>query len=272
MRAIGLDAPTVRHPGARADAPRPARARVAPQDVGQVRQLIGARLAMLDQGVDHYTLLGIQKTAAPGQIEQAYLALAKQLHPDKLKAMALEDVAADAHRLFAQVNTAVAVLRDPTRRADYLAVLSRGGEAAVRADQARASEMALRVLDAEEAFRKGEMALKRDQVPFAIEQLKKAISLNAEEPDYHAMLAWAQFCAAPDKKAAAGSTRSALERALRQAANATTARMLLGRVERMLGRDREALAHFQEVLDLEPGHAEATAEIRVLQQRMGGRR
>jgi hypothetical protein len=38
----------------------------------------------------------------------------------------------------------------------------------------------------------------------------------------------------------------------------------------MLGRDKEALALFEEVLEVSPGHSEATAEVRVLQARIGG--
>lgn len=266
-RAVGLDAPTVRHPGANAAAPRRPRNRTGPKSAEQIVALIHARLAMLDQGVDHYTLLGIQKTAAPKDIETAYLALAKQLHPDKLKALGVEDAARDAHRLFAQVNSAVAVLRDPTRRADYLAVLSRGGENAVRAEQAKADEMAMRVLDAEEAFRRGEMAMRRDQLGTAIEELRRAIELNPDEADYHAMLAWAQFCASSDKMVAAPSTRSTLDRAIRQSPNATTARLLLGRMERMLGRDQDALRHFHAVLEIDPHNSDATSEVRVLEQR-----
>ena len=266
-RPVGLDAPTVRHPGANAAAPRRPRNRTGPKSAEQIVALVHARLAMLDQGVDHYTLLGIQKTAAAKDIETAYLALAKQLHPDKLKALGIADVAREAHRLFAQVNSAVAVLRDPTRRADYLAVLSRGGEHAVRAEQAKADEMAMRVLDAEEAFRRGEMAMRRDQLGTAIEELRRALALNPDEADYHAMLAWAQFCASADKLVAAPSTRSTLDRAIRQSPNATTARLLLGRMERMLGRDQDALRHFHAVLEIDPHNADATSEIRVLEQR-----
>jgi len=36
----------------------------------------------------------------------------------------------------------------------------------------------------------------------------------------------------------------------------------------MLGRDKEALRHFHEVLDLKPNHAEAQGEIRAIEARM----
>jgi curved DNA-binding protein CbpA len=269
-RPVGLDAPTVRHPGAAASTPRRPRSRTGPKSPDQIQALIHARLEMLDQGADHYTLLGVPTAATAKEIEVAYHTLARQLHPDRLRAAHVDDTERHAHRLFAQVNTAFAVLSDPTRRADYVAVLSRGGEAAVRAEQAKADEMAMRILDAEEAFRRGEAAMRRDQLGVAIEEMRRAIELNPDEADYHALLAWAQFCASSDKMVAAPSTRSTLDRAIRQSPNATTARMLLGRMERMLGRDQDALRHFQEVLQLDPHHAEATSEIRVLESRRAG--
>jgi predicted metal-dependent enzyme (double-stranded beta helix superfamily) len=39
-------------------------------------------------------------------------------------------------------------------------------------------------------------------------------------------------------------------------------------MERMLGRDREALAHFKTVVNEVPRHAEALAEIRMLEARL----
>ena len=70
-----------------------------------------------------------------------------------------------AQRLMACINAAFAVLNDPVRRAEYMSVLNRGGEAAVRAEEQQADELAMKVMRAEEAFRQGEMALRREQIP-----------------------------------------------------------------------------------------------------------
>jgi cytochrome c-type biogenesis protein CcmH/NrfG len=141
---------------------------------------------------------------------------------------------------------------------------------AIRAEQARAEDMARRILEAEEAFRRGEIALRRDQPGAAIAELERAVQLNPDETDYHASLAWSRFCAAPDKPAVAVATRAALERAIQGAPRAVTARFSLGRVERMLGRDQDALRHFRDVLTASPGHAEAASEVRVLEARLPG--
>jgi tetratricopeptide (TPR) repeat protein len=121
---------------------------------------------------------------------------------------------------------------------------------------------------AEEAFKRGELAMKRDQPGEAILEFKTACDLNPTEVDYAAMMAWAKFCAAGDKAAIGAETRKILERAVFKSTRPERARFYLGRVERMLGRDKEALRHFHEVLDLKPNHAEAASEVRAIEARL----
>jgi tetratricopeptide (TPR) repeat protein len=121
---------------------------------------------------------------------------------------------------------------------------------------------------AEAAFKRGEAAMKRDQPGDAILEFKSACDLNPSDLDYAGMLAWAKFCAAGDKPGIGADTRKALERAVFKSHRPERARFYLGRVERMLGRDKEALRHFQEVLDLKPNHAEAASEIRAIEARL----
>ncbi|MCX5747674.1 MAG: J domain-containing protein [Proteobacteria bacterium] len=239
-----------------------------PAQIEEIQKLIAARVQLLDRRADHFAMLGVPHEATSDEIRTAFFGLARQLHPDKLAAMGIVDDARGAHRLFAQVNTAFAVLGDPARRYDYLQILARGGEDAVRAEQAKAEALAMRALDAEDAYRRGEMLLRRDQLGAAIGEFKRALELDPETADYQGMLAWAQFCASPDKMAASQATRAALERAVQLAPKAPTSRFLLGRVERMLGRDQEAQRVFKEVLRVSPGHTEASSELRVIESRL----
>ena len=123
-------------------------------------------------------------------------------------------------------------------------------------------------LAAEAAFKRGEAAMKRDQPSEAILEYKAACQRNPAEVDYAAMLGWAKFCAAGDKAAIGAETRKILERAVFKSHRPERARFYLGRVERMLGRDKEALRHFQEVLELKPNHAEAASEVRAIEARL----
>ncbi|HEY5926530.1 MAG TPA: tetratricopeptide repeat protein [Kofleriaceae bacterium] len=121
---------------------------------------------------------------------------------------------------------------------------------------------------AAEAAERAQRALEVEQVETAVIELRKAVELVPNDVDYGALLGWALFCAAQDKRAAAEETKRALERALNRSTKPELARFYLGRVERMLGRDREALHHFHAVLLLDPTHRDASAEIRVLQARL----
>jgi len=236
----------------------------------EVQQLIAQKAKLLEQGADHYQMLGLGDRAPADEIRKMYFGLARQLHPDRLTALGIDDTSHIAHKVFAQLNTAFSILSDSRRRVEYDQLLGRGGEAAVRNEQARAEELAMRIMEAEEAYKRGEMALKRDDLGNAIAELEKAIALNPDEPDFLAAHAWAMFCAAPDKNAVARHTRAALQKAIERSPRAINPRFYLGRVERMLGRDKEALTLFRDVLLDKPHHFDAQSEVRAIEQRLQG--
>lgn len=121
---------------------------------------------------------------------------------------------------------------------------------------------------AEEAFKRGEAALQRDQTAEAIVEFRAARDLNPNEIDYAAMLSWAKFYAAADKVAIGAETRKMLERAVFKSTRPEIPLYYLGRLERILGRDVEALSHLKMVLDIKPNHAEAANEIRAINARV----
>jgi len=94
------------------------------------------------------------------------------------------------------------------------------------------------------------------------------VELAPYDVDYGALLGWARFCASSDRPGAAPEARKALDKAIHRSPTPEVARLYLGRIERMLGRDQVALHHFREVLVLVPGHAEASSEIRVIESRL----
>jgi hypothetical protein len=120
---------------------------------------------------------------------------------------------------------------------------------------------------AAEAFARGERLLAGEQIEAAIPELARAASLTTDV-DYAATLAWAKFCVAPDRVAIGDETRKTLERAVYKSSKPAAALFYLGRVERMLGRDKEALRHFLEVLALQPTNSDAASEVRVLEARI----
>ena len=183
-----LDAPTDRRRKGPTVTPMPRRNAAPTALTSDVEKLIRQRLAVIESGGDHFMLLGLPREATSAHIQKAYFALARQLHPDRLSAVGIVDENRQAQHLFAQVNTAFAVLGNDKKREAYLDILDRGGEAAVRAEQQAVEKMAERALDSEDAFRRGEAALRRDLIPQAIKELEHAVSLNPDEPDYQAVL------------------------------------------------------------------------------------
>lgn len=234
--------------------------------------LIRDRVALLDKGADHFILLGISRDASAELIRAAYFSLARKLHPDRLTSLGITESLRDAQRLFAQINVAFSVLNDPVSRVEYLDILRRGGASAVNDEESKADELAMRIMHAEEAFKRGEMALRREQLDLALQEFATALELKPDEAEYQALHAWATFLNTADKQAIAGQTRSALARAAERLDTSPTPRYYLGRVERLLGREREALAQFQEVLRIKPNHVDASAEVRVLEGRLRHKR
>lgn len=121
---------------------------------------------------------------------------------------------------------------------------------------------------AAEAAERASRALAANKPEVAVLDLKKAVELVPNNVDYNALLGWALFCAAEDKPAVAPEARKLLERAVYKSQRPEVAQFYLGRVERMLGRDKEALRHFHAVLDAQPNHRDASAEVRVLEARL----
>jgi hypothetical protein len=232
----------------------------------ELRALITTRCALLDRGVDHFTLLGVEVGAASDAVRAAYLELARYLRPDKLAMLGIIDEAEDAQRLFAQAGIAFTTLTDPARRAEYLATL-RGGVPIVTPPGTYAHVVDRKALAAE-AYHRGQQALSAEHIAQAVTELTRAAELAPYEVDYRALLGWAKFCASSSKASIAAETRQALERAIHRSPRPEVARFYLGRVERMLGRDQLALHHFREVLVLVPHHAEAASEVRVLEARL----
>jgi tetratricopeptide (TPR) repeat protein len=247
-------------------AKEPARApRRGAANADQIKQLVAERLKLLDSGADYFKLLDVQQDAPFEDIRTRYFALARNLHPDRLEAAGISDDKKDAQRLFAKMNEAFTTLTDADKRYKYTEVLKAGGEAAVKAREAATEAAVRKALDAEERFRLGEMALRRQQLEIAVREFQKAIELNPEESDHHAMLGWATYVAAPSKAAALPAARGHLLNAADKNKKNPLPHLFLGRIARMENNLVDAERHLSRALELAPGHAEAAAELRAVQ-------
>ncbi|MBK9035591.1 MAG: DnaJ domain-containing protein [Myxococcales bacterium] len=237
-----------------------ARSRVA--DPARALALIAERKAALESGADHFAMLSLTSEASVEEVRTAYFELARYLHPDRLAAAGLADERREAHRVFARINEAFGVLSDPDRRAEYVRTMRAGGAHVVAAAADAAAAKVREVIGGEEAYRKGEMALRRMELELAITQFQAAVELSPEEADHHAMLGWAIYVAAPDKAAALPLARGHLRKAVELSVKAHLPHLFLGRIARMEGEATAAVNHLRQAVDLAPHNPEAAAELR----------
>src|SRR5262249_36868360 len=62
----------------------------------EIRRMIAEKMSALDRGADHYAILGVPQSAKADEIRTAYFAIAKRIHPDRLRAVGVTDVDHDA--------------------------------------------------------------------------------------------------------------------------------------------------------------------------------
>lgn len=234
----------------------------------EIRELIATRAKAMDEGGDYYALLDVPHNTDEAGLRRAYFDLAKKLHPDRLRALAIDDEDGHAQRLFATVNKAFAVLGKPEERARYDTALERGGTGDKAQDRLRAEKQAMKLFSAEEHFLRGELALRGNRFDDALAEFDKAVELNPDEAEHHALRAWANWCAASDKEAALVTVRQGLARALHLSPKCVPAYFYRGQLHSALGQQSRALEDFRKVLKLQPSHREAELQVRLLKSRM----
>jgi hypothetical protein len=231
----------------------------------ELETMVADRCSLIDAGRDLFAVLGLEFDAPAEAVRSAYLELVGYIHPDKIATSGLADHAA-AQRLWARTAVAYATLCSPEPRACYL-------ENHIRAADPTAEIMVVvedqdRALLAHQGAVRAVRLMASNRPGAAIAELAKACELAPADVDHRAMLAWAMFCAVQNKQQLEAVTRRTLEEAIETSKDPEQARLYLGRMERMLGHDLEALQHFRAVLEAMPDHVEAQAEVRVIEARL----
>ena len=228
-------------------------------------QQIAFKLAAVERDADYFTLLEVERTATSDQIQKSYIALARLYHPDRISS---DDVLRpQADKIFKRLNEAYSAISDDTRRKEYLAVLAQGGAAAVKRRANEEAELVTKALTADEHYKKGEMAIRRQMFAAAVEEFQAAIELNATWAEYHAMLAWAKWCNAADKQAIFQEVRTGFQTAVRLNSRCIPAFYYRGQMFNALGDNEKAYKSFQQVLSIDADHVDASREVRLMEMR-----
>ncbi len=161
----------------------PSRPPLPPDRAEAVRQ---AALRILPGTYFH--ALGVDIAADTEEVERAYREVSGRFHPDAFADWEVGDLHDLLLSVQDKVSAAQRVLSTEEKRRQYLSFLLLKFElAGVRSPGI--------VLDAELALKRGERALRARRADDAVMELRQAAALNAREPEYLAMLGFAELVA-----------------------------------------------------------------------------
>ena len=202
---------------------------------------------------DYFVVLGVPRSAGPEQIEQAYVAAAKVLHPDR----GTEELRSLLTKAFARLDQARTTLLDPAARQRYLQELTRPASA----EQLAGAEAALE-------YKKGEALLKKSDHAQAEAHLKRAVGLDPEHADYRTLLAFARATPTASMQRLRELVED-LDKVLKTEDAHERAYFYRAQLKRRLGLEPEALRDFTRAAELNPNNIDAAREVRIHKMRTG---
>jgi tetratricopeptide (TPR) repeat protein len=209
-------------------------------------------------GLDHFSALGVARTANPDEVKRAFIEAVKAWHPDRVPP-GLEELRPLFSKIFARLEVARATLSDPQRRAKYIEDLAKPTGGAASASDMTAAEATLE-------FRKAEALLKKHDAAQAEVHLRRAVHLAPGNAEYQVLLVWLQ--AKPDSTI--GRLRELvtdLDRLLDRAPESERAYFYRAQLKKRLDLTKEAMADFARAAELNPNNVDAVREVRLHRMR-----
>ncbi len=207
------------------------------------------------QGQNHFEVLELDRTASLDQVRSAYFQLAKVYHPDRCAALGLVDLTSQAEEIFRLINEANSTLSDPTSRKAYEEELDSDGDARS-------------ALQAEIAFQKGVVLMRKKGFAAALKAFNEACQLNDTEGEHHGWAAWALFRdPQSDREKILPQVQKQLERAIELAPKSAQCHYFLGEVLLALGNEKRARSCFEKTVKIQDWHIEANRHLHIMQIR-----
>ncbi len=225
---------------------------------------LGARITDLFEKlgtVSHFQLLGIPENAALAELGAAYLRNVRLYHPDRLPGLGLGHLTEKAARVVAQLNEAQAVLADPKRRAEYLAVRARPANSPI-------IDSGQSILAAERSFQTGESLLRKGDFLRAADAFAEAMRANPLEPIYKAYWAWARWDnPGPHKDRLVRETLKILDDTMKERPRFPQGLYWMGLLHKHLGDLSNAATAFRAAVGQDANLLDAERELRVIDLR-----
>jgi tetratricopeptide (TPR) repeat protein len=216
------------------------------RDTELTREECLGRLAV-SSGQDYYGYLGVDHTAKPPQIRDAYYALARRYHPDRFRSGPLADLLPKFEDFFAHVTEAYNSLSDPEHRAEYddqMATAQPGAE----------TKGADTGYLARQNFLRGRALAAQRKYTEAVTFLENAVSLDPGLAEYHLELG---LVLSRNPRHREEAERQLLQ-AIDLAPTVVAAYVALGQMYLKAGRLGRAGRMAREALRWEPGHLDAS--------------
>jgi CheY-like chemotaxis protein/tetratricopeptide (TPR) repeat protein len=195
----------------------------------------------------YFQALGVDIGADTQEVERAYHEVASRFHPDGFAEYEAGDVADLLTAVQDKVTAAWRVLSNEEKRRAYLSFLL------PKLELVGARRPGID-LDAEVALKRGERALLARRNAQAVQALRVAVERNPKEPEYHAMLGFAElFDPVLPPASRADEARRAARRALGLAPEHPRATAVLALAEEALGDVAEARRVVLSALKAHPG-------------------
>ncbi|HPG28075.1 MAG: DnaJ domain-containing protein [Spirochaetaceae bacterium] len=152
-------------------------------------------LARIMDELDYYQLLNLKPGASTAEIRRAFHSSSRSFHPDANRTLE-EPLREQCERISKRITEAYCVLRDPRRRKAYDARLESGSSLRIQLAEARQSHEEQRKAERRGATAQGrqfhgkaEAALKRGDLAAAIQNMQMAMTFEANNAGFKAMLA-----------------------------------------------------------------------------------
>ncbi len=237
----------------------------------QLAEWVAAR-----RGADAFAVLGLSQSASAEEIERAYAAHARDLHPDRFRGRP-ETTLALAREAFDLLGAAFRDLGDPKRKKQLEKARAAGKDVGLASvdvpldditrPDSQTQDPASRALAADKLFGKGGERLRARDFAEAERLYRQATQLRDDVGLYHAYLGWAIFNARGQGPTAAKEALPSLERALALAPSEEHPHLFLGMVHAAMGRPELAEPEFEKAMQSNPDSAEALRELRLLHMR-----
>jgi curved DNA-binding protein CbpA len=211
-------------------------------------------------GLDHYAILGVERSATEAVIRAAYYRLARLYHPDRLRKPHLEDILGDLEGMFAAITEAYNTLSNAVSRAAYDHELRQAGAGGRKRDGQD------RVSAARDAYLRGRKAAEAGQLYEAIRLFEVAVENDPSRPEHFHHLG---VCQGQNPRWRKKAEENLLQ-AIKMNPSSVAGYVELARLYRKGGLERRCLEMYEQVLRWDPEHREALAETAAARDATGG--